>query len=179
MKSNTPDSWGSVARLLHWTVASLIVLQFPLGWIGGDLENSPFKVNWMITHKSLGVTILLLMLARLLWRMAQATPHPPAGTPPWQERLAAGVHWSLYAVVLATTLAGWVIADTSRIPWKWWWYLPLPDFLPVVTDVHEAAEDIHEALGWVLFTVLAVHVAAALWHHFVRRDEVLRRMWTG
>jgi len=179
MKPNTVYSWGSMARGLHWLAALLILAQLPLGWFANEMETGPDKITWMTLHKSLGVTLFLLMLFRLLWRVSHTVPDPPPAARAWEIRMAAVVHWTLYAAVLAQTTAGWLAADTSRIPWKLWWLIPLPDWLDPSEGLHEAAEEAHEFLAVVLVALLTLHIAAALWHHYIRRDYVLRRMWSG
>lgn len=179
MKANTANSWGSVARGLHWLIALLIIVQLPLGYFGHEMDDSPNKIFWLTLHKSLGVTVLVLMALRLAWRVTHPVPKPVPGTTAWQRVTATSVHWALYLVVFLQTLSGWVAADTSRIPWKAFWVIPLPDILETSHDLHEAGEEMHEFMVWMLLILLAVHVGAALWHHFVRRDDVLRRIWSG
>ena len=179
MLSNSATHWGALTRTLHWLIAALILVQFALGWIGHEMDDTPAKVTWMIGHKSVGVTILLLTVFRLSWRLPQNRPVAPTGIAIWQHRAAVSAHWALYALVLGLAIAGWVIADTSRIPWNLWWVIPLPDWLGPAKDLHEVAEEAHEFLAWSLFAVIALHVLAALWHQFVRRDDTLRRMWSG
>ena len=173
------DSWNGVARSLHWLMAVLILVQAPLGWIGSDMERSPLKVDVLTAHKSLGITLLLLAALRLLWRLTHATPPHPPGSEPWKIRAAGLSHAALYGLMIALPLSGWLVASTSIVPWKLWWTIPWPALVKPDMQLHEITGAIHEALVWGLVTVLAVHVAAALWHHFAQHDDVLRRMLRG
>jgi len=173
------QSWTATARAMHWSMAALILLQAAVGWVGAEMERSPLKVDVLTAHKSLGITLLLLVLFRLTWRWTHRAPAPPAGSKTWEIRAAGLSHAALYLLMIAVPLSGWLSASTSIVPWKLWWLVPWPDIAAVDQQLHGAAEEIHEALVWCLAAILAVHVAAALWHHFVKRDGVLRQMLRG
>lgn len=177
MLRNTTDDWGSIARSLHWLIAALILLQYGLGWIAADMRVSPQKIEWFVWHKSVGITIFLLVILRIMWRISNPVPKPPAGTTRWQARLAWANHALLYVLLLAVPLTGWVVSDTSRIPFRFFRVLDVPDFLAANRVLSERMGEIHEALTAALLVVAALHVAAALWHHFLRRDDTLSRMW--
>lgn len=174
-----PQYWNGVARFLHWTMALLIAAQATLGWIGHDMVRSQAKLELMTAHKSLGITLLLLVLLRLLWRATHAAPPHPAGAPRWELLAARLSHAALYLLLIAIPLSGWLAASTSLVPWKLWWVIPWPDIAPVNEQLHEVAEELHEVLVNVLIAVLVVHVGAALQHHFFRHNDVLLRMLRG
>jgi len=180
MANQHPDaSWSLTARALHWLMALLIALQAVAGWIGHEMDRSPLKVDVLTAHKSLGITLLFLLAVRLLWRWAYQPPPPPAGSSAWQTRAARLTHSALYLLMLGLPLSGWLVASTSIVPWKLWWVIPWPEIASADKELHEIAEEVHEALVWCLVAVLALHIAAALWHHFVKRDTVLLRMLRG
>jgi len=176
---NPVESWSAAARLLHWLMAVLIALQGIGGWIGHEMDRSPLKVDVMTAHKSLGITLLLLAVIRLLWRWAHPAPPQPAGSKPWEIRAAWLSHATLYLLMIALPLSGWLAASTSLIPWKLWWFIPWPSIAPVDPHLHEIATEVHEALVWSLMAILVVHIAAALRHHFVKHDTVLLRILRG
>ena len=173
------DSWNGVSRGLHWLMALLILVQALVGWIGSDLERSPLKIDVLTAHKSLGITLLLLAAFRLLWRWAHPAPPPPPGSKRWHVWAAGLSHALLYLLMIALPLSGWLVASTTIVPWKLWWIIPWPDIASADEHLREIAEDLHEALVLGLFVVLAAHVAAALWHHYAQRDDVLKRMLRG
>lgn len=176
---NSRDTWGAVARALHWLIAALILVQFLIGSIAEDMKLTPAKLDLFVWHKSIGVTVLLLAVLRLAWRLGNAPPAPPAGTPQWERRLAAAAHAVLYALIFAVPLSGWWVSDASRVPFKAFFILPMPDFIVTDRAVQEAAAEVHEALTVALLVVVILHIVAALRHHFLLHDDVLRRMLTG
>jgi cytochrome b561 len=147
-----------------------------IGKVADEMALSPQKLDLFVWHKSIGVSILLLALLRLLWRVGNAPPAPPPGIPRWETLLARIGHALLYLLLFAVPISGWWISDSSRIPFKAFWIVPMPDWLPTDRDTQELAEDVHGMLIIALLTVLAIHVAAALRHHFLLRNDTLRRM---
>jgi len=176
---NSAETWGAVARGFHWLIAALIVVQFAIGSIAEEMKLTPAKLDLFVWHKSIGVTVLVLALLRLLWRLGNPPPVPPAGTAGWERKLAAMAHWVLYALIFAVPLSGWWVSDASRVPFKAFFLVPMPDFIATDRALQEAAAEVHEALTMTLLVVVILHVAAALRHHFLLRDDVLRRMLTG
>jgi cytochrome b561 len=160
-------------------MAVLIGLQAVAGWVGHEMDRSPLKADVLTAHKSLGMTLLMLVVVRLFWRWAHPVPPAPAASAPWQIWAARLTHAALYLLMIALPLSGWLVASTSIVPWKLWWVIPWPDIAAADKQLHEVAGDIHEALVWWLVAILAIHVGAALWHHFFRRDTVLIRMLRG
>jgi cytochrome b561 len=173
------QNWTVTDRVLHWSMAFLVLLQGALGWVGSELERSPLKVDVLTAHKSLGIALLLLVLFRLSWRLTNPAPAPVDGSRTWEIRAAWLSHSALYLLMMAVPLSGWLSAYTSVVPSKPRGGAPSPDSAAADQQLHEFAKELHEALIWCLVIILVVHVAAALWHHFVKRDEVLRRMLRG
>jgi len=176
MRADQADKWGRGVRILHWSMAVLMLLQAVGGWIGHELDRSPLKVDVLTAHKSLGITLLFLVMIRLALRLGHAPPPPPEGSGRWEIRAAHLSHFALYLLMIALPLSGWLTASTSIVPWKLWWVIPWPSIAPVDEHLHDIAGELHEALVWWLVAIIAVHIAAALWHHLVRRDNVLLRM---
>ncbi|WP_375202860.1 cytochrome b/b6 domain-containing protein [Hyphococcus sp.] len=176
--------YNPVAAIFHWTIAALIIGQIIGGKYMHGLPNaSPLKFDLYQLHKSFGLTILLLSLVRLGWRLTHQTPALPAAMPNWQKLLARGTHWAFYALMILTPLAGWAIVSVSPtdIPTKWFGLFPVPHlpFFNGVTD-REAAEHImeerHELLAYLILGLLVLHVGAALKHAFVDKDGVFTSM---
>ena len=172
---NTTTRWGSVAQLLHWVIVALIVTQFVLGykahWATGFA-----KLSAVVPHKSWGITILALAIIRLVWRLMNPTPSLPPGLKPW-ERLAAHVtHYGLYTLLFVMPLLGWVASSARSFPVSWFGLLQLPDFVAPNRPLYDVLMGFHYWLSWVLVAIAALHILAALKHHFVLRDDVLRRM---
>jgi cytochrome b561 len=170
------SSWDGVAKSFHWVVALMILGELALGQIIERTALSPLKLDLFVWHKSIGVTILLLVILRLGWRLTHSPPAPPAGTPAWENTLARIGHVLLYCLMFAVPLAGWTVSDTSRIPFKVFWLVPAPDLMTADRELSELAADVHGGLTKLLTVVVLIHIAAALRHHFFLRNKVLRRM---
>ena len=173
---NTREEWGGVSKTLHWLVVALILAMAWLGLTMGDLPNGPDKIATYALHKSIGLSILALMVLRLGWRLYAGAPATVAGTPPWQERIASLTHWALYALLLAMPLSGWVLNSASGFPLQWFGLFNLPAIAGKDHDLHELAEQIHELLFWTLVALVVAHAAAAFYHHLFQRDATLARM---
>jgi len=165
--------------MLHWLAALLIIMGFGLGLYMTDLEFSPDKLRYYMWHKWLGITVFLLAVARLAWRAANPPPELPDGMPAWQVRAAGAAHVLLYGLMLAVPLSGWIYSSATGVSVA---YLNLVDLPNLVSKDRELAKTlllVHRSLNYLLAAVVTVHVAAALKHHFVDRDDILARMLPG
>lgn len=173
---NSDQRWGSVSQSLHWLIVLLIIGQGTVGLLMTGMRNSPDKIQLYALHKSFGLTILALVVLRLAWRLYAGTPRPVPGTPGWQEKIASLSHWTLYALLFAIPISGWVLNSASGFPLQWFGLFNLPAITGKDHDLHELAEDVHEMLFWTLVAVALVHAAAAFYHHLFQRDATLARM---
>jgi len=176
MQSN--GRYSGVAIALHWLMALLILGNFCLGLYMADLPLSIQRLKLFNYHKWTGATILAIAALRLLWRLTHRPP-PDLPAPRWQIRAAHVTHWALYALFFAVPLAGWAYSSASGFPVVVYGVIPLPDFVPKDKALAEAFKELHEILAWVLFSLVALHVAAAMKHTLVDRDGLLRRMAPG
>jgi cytochrome b561 len=174
---NTADAWGPVSQALHWLIVLLVL---GLAIVGLNLDALPKtpKYFWVFTlHKSVGITVLALVLARIGWRLYAGAPAPVAGTPAWQARLAAITHVLLYALLLAMPVSGWLYDSASGLrPFRWFGLAAMPRLAAPDEALADAAHEAHEVLFWTLAALATVHAAAALYHHVFRRDATLARM---
>ena len=173
---NTANEWGSISKALHWLVVALILAMAWIGLTMGDLPNGPDKIATYALHKSIGITILVLVLLRLGWRLYAGAPAPVPGTPSWQDKIASLTHWALYALLLAMPISGWVVNSSSGFPLQWFGLVNLPAIVGRDQELHELAENMHETLFWILITLVVLHAAAAFYHHLFQRDATLARM---
>ncbi|MGQ0457656.1 MAG: cytochrome b [Hyphomicrobium sp.] len=176
--------YSGAAIAIHWLTALAIAVQIGLAWKMTSMRpGSSFHFALYQWHKSIGVTILVLSVFRLIWRLLHRPPPLPAAMPAWEKRLATASHATLYALLIALPLTGWAMVSASplRIPTVLYGVVPFPH-LPVLPDLADkrAAEDalkiVHEIAGWILLALLAGHIGAALRHHVLLRDDVLIRM---
>ncbi len=173
---NSDQSWGTVAKTLHWFIAVMILGMFVLGWAAVNYPMSPLKLRLFIWHKTLGISLLALVLFRIAWRLANPTPVPPSGMRRWERPLARASHVLLYVVMLAMPLSGWVIHSAANFPLKLYGLVLLPSIAPADKALQTQAELVHLTLFWIFVALLLLHVGAALHHHFVYRDDTLTRM---
>ena len=173
---NTSQSWGVAAKLFHWALAALILAQIALGIAAANWPLSPAKLDLFVWHKSTGMLILVLALARLAWRLANPVPELPADTPAWERAAARASHALLYLLIIAMPLSGWVVSAASGIPFRIFRWIPLPAIVGPDKAVADYAALLHFSLLLLLAALLCVHVAAALRHHYVKRNDVLLRM---
>ncbi|MEA3026135.1 MAG: hypothetical protein QOF91_1420 [Alphaproteobacteria bacterium] len=181
MLGNSDNTWGWPARLLHWIGAILIVLLLGHGWWMTHMAPRPDRLAHYAGHAGLGYDLLALLILRLLWRWTHAVPALPADLQSWERVSARAGHIGLYLLMLAASLTGWALAGTFRTPLdKDAFGLPVP-LIYVSEDraMHGLFENSHKILSYLLAALVVVHIAGALRHHFVKHNDVLRRMWFG
>ncbi len=176
--------YTAVAIALHWLIAAGIIGMIALGWIMDDVPDSQ-AYSLIQLHKSFGITILLLSIARVVWRLMNPPPPEPP-MPGWQRGLALFVHVGLYILIIAMPLTGWIMASASSdAPTRWFGLfdarIPGLPGLPSETrkGLEEGFEFAHSNLQWVIIAMLVLHVAGALKHQFIDRDGLLARMAPG
>lgn len=176
--------YNNVAMILHWLMALAIISLIVAGKVMTDLSaTDPLKFQLYQLHKSAGITILALAIARIGWRLLHTPPPLPATMKPWERFAAGSTHLAFYVLMIAIPLSGWIMTSTSPsgIPTLWFDLFEIPA-LPGLSgsedmeDIHEAAEETHELLANLTIVLLLLHIGAALKHHFWNRDDVLKRM---
>ena len=174
---NTTRSWGSLSKALHWIIVVLIINQWIIAERAAQLPPKSLavlKALWW--HKSFGITILVLAGIRLAWRWMNPVPDLTAETRPWERVLAKISHVLLYALIFAMPLSGWAMSSAHNYSVSWFGLFQLPNFVSPDHELAERLEDLHGALFITLVVVAALHIAGALKHHFIDRNDVLRRM---
>lgn len=172
----TRQQWSGISKALHWLIAVLILVMAWLGLTMGDMPNGPGKIATYALHKSIGLSILALMVLRLGWRLYAGAPAPVAGTPRWQARIAAATHVALYLLLLALPLTGWLLNSAAGFPLQWFGLFNLPSIAARDEALHALAVQTHEVLFWALVVLVLMHAAAALHHHLFLGDATLARM---
>ena len=167
--------YSGIAIALHWLTALLIVANLALGLSMVPLPISPRKLHWYAWHKWIGTTVFLLTWLRVGWRWVRPAPLPVPMTH-WQRRAARASHLALYALLLLVPVSGWLYSSSTGVQVVYLGLLPLPDLVPADKTLAAALKAVHVSLNFVLAVLVSVHTAAALKHHFVDRDNTLRRM---
>jgi len=173
---NSPDHWGPISQLLHWLIVALIAVQAALGLSGRLLPLGAEKLAVLARHKSVGITILGLAAVRLLWRWLNPTPALPSNLKAHERFLARFTHTALYVLLFAIPVSGWIMSSARGFPVSWFNLLRLPDLVPKSGTLYDAMVSTHAVLAIALALTVALHVAGALKHHFVLKDDTLRRM---
>jgi cytochrome b561 len=171
-----PHRYTLTAVRLHWLMALLLAGLFGAGLYMTGLKLSPQKLQLYSWHKWAGVTVFLLALIRLGWRIGHKPPPDPAGTPRWQVVAAHGMHHLLYLLMIAIPLSGWLMSSAKGFQTVWFGVLPLPDLLNKDKALGDLLQIVHMSLNYTLAALVLVHAAAAIKHHLIDRDEVLARM---
>lgn len=169
-----PSRYSKIAIALHWTIA-LLILGNIAGALVAEQVSDGAAGTIMATHKSIGLTVLILSLVRLVWRLTHAFPSFPASTPKWDAVLARVTHLAFYALMIAVPLAGWAMVSAGERPLEWFGLFSWPK-LPVSEVLGDIALDAHGILAFATLGLAALHVAGALKHHYLDRDGVLVRM---
>lgn len=167
--------YGTVAKTFHWLIVALLLVQYLLGWLMPDIHRGVTPGAGMIFHVSIGLVILALIVLRFVWRLAHPVA-PESSLPPWQRLTSEAVHWLLYALVLATTITGWLFASFRGWSISFFYLLPFPMLTSDNAAAGRAIDGLHQAMEWTLLVVIGIHVAAALAHLFIYRDRVMQRM---
>jgi cytochrome b561 len=170
------EQYGRVAIALHWLTAMLIVGSFTVGLSMVGLPLGRQKLQWYAWHKWIGITVFLVTCLRLAWRAGHAAPLPLATMPAWQRRASVLVHGALYVLLLVIPLSGWIYSSSTGVQVVYLGLFPLPDLVPKDRALARALLAVHLTLNFTLFSLVCIHTAAALKHHFIDRDTVLTRM---
>lgn len=174
--ANTDKAYGLVAQAFHWLVVVGIAAQFVWAWRIDRTDSIRAEFALVNQHKSIGLTVLALVILRLLWRAFNRPPAFPAGMSAWERRAAATAHWLLYALILAMPLTGWMYSSAAGFGAEFFGLLDIPDLVAQSEPLEDVFGSIHEWLAIAIAGVVAIHVLAALRHQFVLKDGLLRRM---
>lgn len=177
MLRNTDKSYGSIAKFFHWTVALLVIVMIIMGISFGYLPKNTFRSFLMQIHKSLGVTILILMVLRLLWHLISKRPKLPSDTKIWELHVIQWTHALLYATVIAMPITGILMSRAAGYPVHFWWFATLRlNWIPKSQTLSHIMHTSHTVLAWVIGVLIVLHGLAALKHHFINKDNVLNSM---
>jgi len=170
--------YGTLHKALHWIVFGLIVAQYTVGSIMPHIGNKTLDEGWVHWHFLVGTSILFFLVLRFAWRLISPVPAEP-DLPTWQLHLSRLTHVMLYVLLFVMTFLGW--AATSYRGWEVTLFgvIPLPPLAAKGTEWAHEAGDIHNTLVYVLLAFILLHIAGALYHHFVMRDRVMQRMLPG
>ena len=173
---NTTDTYGALAKFLHWTIVVLIIAQYFVAEAADELPDGIEKLSLLTRHKSLGMLVLILAVVRIGWKLANRGTPAPVSMPAWQRRAAAASHGLLYLLILLQPLSGWAMSSAANYPVTLFGWFQFPALVAPSHDLHEGLEELHEVLFYALAVVALLHAAAAVYHHAWMKDDTLRRM---
>ncbi len=168
--------YNSVAIGLHWLVFALILANWLLGSYMVDLSLSPQKLKYFSWHKWIGVTVFLIAVFRVSWRLTHPAPPLPASMPLWQQRVAGTSHLLLYLLILLIPPSGWLYSSAVGVPTVYLGWIQLPDLVQKDKLLADFLKLAHVSLNLALLVIVCMHIVASLKHHFIDRDDVLARM---
>ena len=168
--------YSTVAIWLHWIIAALVIANLITGLLHESLLHD---VAWAIPlHISFGLSILMLSVLRVVWRLTHPVPPVPSDLPGWQQFLARATHIALYALILLIPITGWLMVSGGKRPIMYFGAFDFPK-LPVSKALSGLGHEAHGVLGWMMLALVVLHIGAALRHHFILHDGVLKRMAPG
>ena len=174
--TNSEAGYGLVHWAIHWATVGLVFWLFYLGWTMVDLPLSPQKFQDYALHKSLGLTVLMLVALRIVWRRLNTVPPLPEGMKRHETILAKATHHGIYVLLVLIPLTGWLYSGATASPANYFGFWEVPDLIGANETAAKVIKVIHEWAGNLLAACIILHVAGALKHHFVNRDTVLTRM---
>jgi cytochrome b561 len=169
-------SFSAPAKLFHWITVLLLIIQYTIGWLMPDVHKDTKPIGLISLHLSIGSLIVLVVLIRLAWRLTHPAPPEPSALPPMFQAAARATHWLLYALLVAFPLMGWANASSRGWQVSLFGLVPLPPLSPTGSILGHQMGDVHQVFAWVLLAAVGLHISAALFHHFIIKDDTLRRM---
>jgi cytochrome b561 len=170
--------YGTTAKVFHWLIVALLLVQYLVGWLMPDIHRGMKPGAAMTFHVSFGLLVLILIVLRFAWRLIHPVA-PESSLPPWQRLSSEAVHWLLYALVLATTVTGWLFASFRGWSMSFFYLMPMPMLAADNAAAGKTIDGLHQAMEWALLVMIGIHVAAALAHIFIYRDRIMQRMLPG
>ncbi|WP_428377362.1 cytochrome b [Lichenicoccus sp.] len=173
----TGRRYNPTAQALHWVSALLMFIVIPLAWVMVALpKDAASRETYYMLHKSVGLTILVIVAVRLAWRAAHPAPPSPSSLAPWEHAAGRLSHWLLYLILVGMPFSGYVMSAAGGHAVTFFGLFPLPG-LPHNKAVSSDAHWVHVAIGqWAVYALIVLHLLATVWHVAVRRDAVLGRM---
>ena len=171
--------YDGVAKAFHWLVVAMLVVQYSVALVLGLILPKSAEDGLAEWHFAVGSSVLVVMLARLAWRLTHTPPPPPADLSPGLKLLSRATHWVFYAVLIVLPVLGWFAASAHGATVRLAGLIPLPLLVPKDDPFGKAMQTVHPVIAITLLAVIALHIAGALYHAFVKRDGVMQRMLPG
>jgi len=174
--TNTNQSYGSIAKFFHWLTALLVIILLIAGYFMGDIGDKSLKLQVFNLHKLFGLTVLALIILRLLWRWTNPVPLLPPEMALWERTLEKTVKAFFYIALFVMPLSGWIFSTAAGHPPHLGDYTLAAPFIPLSKTLADQIFNIHATFAVIIIGLLCLHIAGALKHHFINKDNVLLRM---
>lgn len=179
MIKNTETRYGTVAKSFHWLLFLMLTFSIIAGNFLASMPKGAEKMQAAGMHKSFGAVLLMLILLRLVWRLINVAPGDPEGTTAIQGMMAKALHWALYVLMFAQPLSGIMMSQAAGVPVSFFGLFDFPLFLDKDPSLAQFFRDMH-GIVWILLVLAVIgHTGAAIYHHFIKKDDVLKRMSIG
>ena len=179
MMKNTANTYGIVAKIFHWLLFLMLIFSIAAGNFLASLPKGAEKLQAAGMHKSFGAVILMLIMLRLVWKLINETPRLPDETTAGEAFVAKAMHWGLYVLMFAQPLAGIMMSQAAGFPVSFFGLFEFPVFLDKNPELAKTFLTMHGTV-WILLVIAVIgHAGAALQHHFIKKDNVLKQMTTG
>ncbi len=172
-------TYNAVAKVLHWLVVVLLIVQFAVAWTMPDVHRDTKPVDLIAWHLSVGMTILLVMAVRLAWRARSTVPPPPADLSAPLRAVSRITHFLLYGLLFVLPILGWINANARGWTVRLFGMIPMPSLVSSGSGWGHDMGDVHQIVAWILLATAGLHVAGALYHQFILKDATLARMLPG
>lgn len=176
---NTYERYGSVSKFFHWSIFILFIMQIIVALSMGNVSKS-VRSYFYTFHKSLGLLILLVALLFIVWNLIDKKPRWSVAMPTWERISATIVHLALYILIIIMPISGWLMSTAAGHPPNFFWLLEIP--MPGIAKnkmLAQTVSNVHSILAWILCALVAIHILAAFKHHFVTKDNILKRILPG
>jgi cytochrome b561 len=179
MSNIDAPAYSLTARALHWITAVLVLTAIPVGVLAVNASAGPLQDSLYDLHRSIGATIIAVLAVRLGYRLTHPPLPLPDDVPRFQQLVAHATHWTLYVLLIVQPLLGWVATSAYGAPIHVFGLFELPPIWPHDEPLSQRLFVAHQLIGLAITLLVAAHIGAALYHHFIRKDRVLMRMITG
>lgn len=179
MLKNTENGYGVIAKGFHWLLFFMLTFSVVAGNYLASMAKGSEKLQMAGMHKSFGVILLSLILLRFAWKLINTTPRSPEGSTAVENLLAHGMHWALYALMFAQPISGIVMSQAAGYPVSVFGLFELPTLIDKNPSSAELFRDGHGVIWMLLVVAVVGHIGAAMFHHFIKKDDVLKSMTTG
>ena len=179
MVKNTHTQYGAVSKTLHWLIGLTIIGLLTVGLYMEGLDASPLKFQIYGLHKAIGIIVLAAFFVRIFWRFTNIVPHALPSHKSWEKFLAHSVHLLLYVAMIGMPISGWAMSSAAGYPVDMFGLFTLPHLVEKDEGLSDLMREVHAIMGYGLIAAICLHVAGALKHHVLDKDNTLKRMLPG